>query len=99
MKYRNHSVSDIIKEGLPVSLTLGALACCFSIGVGIPLGFYTSVHKGQWQDYLGSLVALIVICVPGLVIGPILVMFFAVDLHWFPVALWGSPWRAILPTF
>jgi oligopeptide transport system permease protein len=98
MKYRNHSVSDIIKEGLPVSLSLGALAFCFAIGIGIPLGFYTSVHKGQWQDYLGSLVALIVICVPGLVIGPILVMFFAVDFHWFPVALWGSPWRAILPT-
>jgi ABC-type dipeptide/oligopeptide/nickel transport system permease component len=39
-----------------------------------------------------------VICVPGLVIGPILVMFFAIKLRWFPVALWGSPWHAILPT-
>ncbi|HUD49797.1 MAG TPA: ABC transporter permease [Candidatus Baltobacteraceae bacterium] len=97
MKYRNHSVSDIIMEGLPVSLTLGAMAFCFAMGAGIPLGFYTAVHKGQWQDYLGSFLALIVICVPGLVIGPILVMFFAVKLHWFPVALWGSPWRAILP--
>ena len=98
MKYRNHSVTDIIFEGLPVSLTLGALAFCFAMGVGIPLGFFTSVHKGQWEDYLGSFLALVVICVPGLVIGPILVMFFAVKLHWFPVALWGSPWRAILPT-
>jgi oligopeptide transport system permease protein len=25
-------------------------------------------------------------------------MFFAVKLHWFPPALWGSPWRAVLPT-
>jgi oligopeptide transport system permease protein len=98
MKYRNHSVTDIIAEGLPVSLSLGAMAFCFAMGVGIPLGFFTSVHKGQWQDYLGSFLALIVVCVPGLVIGPILVMFFAVKLHWFPVALWGSPWRAILPT-
>ena len=38
------------------------------------------------------------ICVPGLVIGPILIMFFAIKLRWFPVALWGSPWHAILPT-
>jgi oligopeptide transport system permease protein len=98
MKYRNHSVTDIIVEGLPVSLSLGAMAFCFAMGAGIPLGFFTSVHKGQWEDYLGSFLALIVICVPGLVIGPILVMFFAVKLHWFPVALWGSPWRAILPT-
>jgi oligopeptide transport system permease protein len=98
MKYRNHSVTDIIMEGLPVSLSLGAMAFCFAMGAGIPLGFYTSVHKGEWEDYLGSFLALVVICVPGLVIGPILVMFFAVKLHWFPVALWGSPWRAILPT-
>ncbi|HEX3719162.1 MAG TPA: ABC transporter permease [Verrucomicrobiae bacterium] len=98
MKYRNHSVTDIIIEGLPVSLSLGALAFCFAMGTGIPLGFFTSIHKGKWEDYAGSFVALAVICVPGLVIGPILIMCFAVKLHWFPVALWGSPWRVILPT-
>ena len=78
--------------------SLGALAFCFAMGVGIPLGFFTAVHKGRWEDYFGSLLALIVVCVPGLVIGPILVMVFAVKLHWFPVALWASPWHAILPT-
>jgi oligopeptide transport system permease protein len=98
LKYRNHSVSDIIGQGLPVSLTLGAAAFCFALGVGIPLGFFTAARRGRWQDYAGSLAALVVICVPGLVIGPILVMIFAVKLHWFPVALWGSPWHAVLPT-
>jgi oligopeptide transport system permease protein len=98
LKYRNHSVSDIIGQGLPVSLTLGAAASCFALGVGIPLGFFTAARRGRWQDYAGSLAALVVICVPGLVIGPILVMLFAIKLRWFPVALWGSPWHAILPT-
>jgi oligopeptide transport system permease protein len=98
LKYRNHSVSDIIGQGLPVSLTLGAAAFCFALGVGIPLGFFTAARRGRWQDYAGSLAALMVICVPGLVIGPILVMLFAIKLRWFPVALWGSPWHAILPT-
>ncbi len=98
LKYRNHSVSDIIGQGLPVSLTLGAAAFCFALGTGIPLGFYTAARRGRWQDYAGSLGALVVICVPGLVIGPILIMFFAIKLRWFPVALWGSPWHAILPT-
>lgn len=97
MKYRNHSVGDIIAQGLPISLTLGGVAFCFAMGAGIPLGFYTAVHKGRWQDYFGSLLALGVICVPGLVIGPILIMFFAIKLRLFPVALWGSPWHAILP--
>ncbi len=98
LKYRNHSVTDIIAAALPVSLTLGLAAFCFSLGVGLPLGFLTAVHKGAWEDYAGSLAALVVICVPGLVIGPILIMLFAIKLHWFPVALWGSPAQAVLPT-
>jgi oligopeptide transport system permease protein len=98
LKYRNHSVTDVIAAGLPVSLLLGLAAFCFSIGVGIPLGFYTAAHKGAWQDYAGSFAALLVICVPGLVIGPILIMIFAIKLRWFPVGLWGTPWHAILPT-
>src|SRR5262245_1745773 len=34
MKYRTHTVSDLIRQGLPVSLTLGALAFCFALGLG-----------------------------------------------------------------
>jgi oligopeptide transport system permease protein len=98
MKYRNQTVTDVIVEGLPVSLSLGALAFCFAMGVGLPLGFFTAVHKGRWENYVGSFAALLGICVPGLVIGPLLVMVFAIKLRWFPVALWGSPWHAVLPT-
>jgi oligopeptide transport system permease protein len=98
LKYRNRSVTDIIVQALPISLTLGALAFCFAMGTGIPLGFFTAVNKGGWGDYAGSFLALLVICIPGLVIGPILIMLFAIHWRWFPVALWGSPWHAILPT-
>jgi oligopeptide transport system permease protein len=98
MKYRNHSVTDIIAAGLPVSLSLGALAFCLSMGLGLPLGFFTAVHKASWKDYAGSLLAALAICVPSLIVGPILIMVFALKLRWFPVALWGSPWHVILPT-
>jgi oligopeptide transport system permease protein len=98
MKYRNHSVTDIIEAGLPVSLTLGALAFCFALGVGLPLGIFTAARKGRWEDYLGGLAAAVMICVPSLVIGPVLIMLFAIKWRWFPVALWASPWHAILPT-
>src|SRR5437879_6154523 len=36
LKYRTHSLNDIIRQGLPVSLTLGMLAFCFAQGMGIP---------------------------------------------------------------
>src|SRR5438552_581006 len=35
-KYRNHTVNDIIAQGLPISLALGAMAFCFALGVGVP---------------------------------------------------------------
>src|SRR5207247_314412 len=76
----------------------GALACCFATGFGIPLGFFTAVRKGHWPDYAGSLLALLAICIPALVIGPILIMDFAIKWRWFPVAFWGGVWHAVLPT-
>jgi oligopeptide transport system permease protein len=98
LKYRNHTVNDIVLQGLPVSLTLGGLAFAFAIAVGIPLGFYTAVERGKWGDYIGSFFALLAFCIPAFVIGPILVMVFAVKLKWLPVALWESPLHFILPT-
>jgi oligopeptide transport system permease protein len=98
LKYRNHTVNDIIVQGLPISLTLGALAFCFALGLGLPLGFLTAIQKGRWTEHLASLLALLMVSVPALVIGPVLVMLFAIHWKWFPVGLWGSPWHAILPT-
>src|SRR6266511_494825 len=98
LKYRSHRVNDIIAQGLPVSLSLGVMAFCFALGLGIPLGFYTATRQGEGRAFAGSLLALIVICVPALVVGPILVMVFAIQWRWFPVALWESPWHAVLPT-
>jgi len=97
MRYRNHTVNDIIAAGLPVSLTLGALAFAFALGAGIPLGFYTAIRKGRCTDQFGSLLAIMALCVPTFVAGPLLVMIFGVKLRWFPVALWDSPWHTVLP--
>lgn len=98
LKYRNHSVNDIIKQGLPVSLMLGGFAFCFAMGVGIPLGFYTAIRRGQWGDYMGSFFALLAFCIPAFVVGPVLVMLFAMKWKIFPVALWVTPLHFILPT-
>jgi oligopeptide transport system permease protein len=98
LKYRNHSVNDVIRQALPVSMTLGFLAFLFALGLGLPLGFLTAVCRGRWPDHLGNLMALLFVCVPGFVIGPLLLMVFAVHWRIFPVALWDSPAHAVLPT-
>ena len=96
-KYRSHRVSDIIAQALPVSMTLGALAFGFAMGVGLPLGFFTAARRGRWQDYAGSFLAILAVCVPAFVVAPLLILVFAIKLHWLPVALWESPWHMILP--
>lgn len=97
LKYRNHSVADIIRQGLPISLTLGGLAFLFAMGFGIPLGFFTAVRRGSAGDWLGSALALVFLCIPGFVIGPVLILVFALKAGWFPVGLWGTPMHAVLP--
>ena len=98
LKYRNHTVNDIIAQGLPVSMTLGSLAFCFAMGVGLPLGFFTAARRGRWEDYTGSFLAMLVVCVPGFVVAPLLILGFSIKWNLLPVALWESPWHAILPT-
>jgi oligopeptide transport system permease protein len=97
LRYRNHTVNDIIAQGLPVSMTLGLLAFLFAQAVGIPLGFYAALHRGRWGDWLGSFFAVLAICIPGLVVGPLLVLGFAIHWRVFPVGLWESPLHVVLP--
>ncbi|MCX8107836.1 MAG: ABC transporter permease [Verrucomicrobiae bacterium] len=98
LKYRNHTVTDIILQGLPVSLAVGGMAFCLAMGLGIPAGFYGAVKRGSWTDHWIAVLTLVAVCVPGFVIGPILVMVFAVKLRWFPPALWGGLAHAVLPS-
>lgn len=98
LKYRNHTVNDLIAQALPVSITLGSLAFCFALGLGIPWGVWMAVRRGQWADHLLGILSLLGVCLPGFVLGPILVLTLAVRLGWFPVALWESPLHMVLPT-
>ena len=97
LKYRNHTVTDIIAQALPVSASLGAVTFCFAMGLGIPWGILMAARRGQWVDYVWGFLAVLMVCIPGLVLGPLLVLALAVHWQWFPVALWESARHAVLP--
>ena len=96
-KYRSQNITDIIAQALPVSMTLGALAFCFAMAIGLPVGFFTAARRGQWEDFTGNFLAMLAVCVPGFVVGPLLILMFAIKWKLLPVALWGSPLNAVLP--
>ena len=97
LKYRNHTVNDIIVQGLPVSMLLGGLAFGFAMAVGLPVGFFTAARRGRWEDFIGSFLAILVVCVPAFVVAPLLILGFSIKWNLLPVALWESPWHMILP--
>lgn len=97
LKYRNHSVSDVIGQGLPVSLALGLLAFSVALGTGIPAGCWSAIRRGRWDEYAVSFLSLLAVCVPGFVIAPILIILFAIEWRWLPVGAWSTPWHAMLP--
>lgn len=96
-RYRNHSVLDVIAVGLPISFTVGMLAFCFAMGIGIPIGFFSAAKSQHWPGFIGNFLALLTVCVPGLVIGPLLVLALGIKLRLFPVALWESPLHVFMP--
>jgi len=97
LQYRNHTVNDIIAQALPVSMCLGILGFGVALGVGLPVGYWTAARRGRWQDFAGGFFAILMVCIPGLVLAPMLIMLFAIKWRLFPVALWAAPLHAVLP--
>jgi len=92
------TVFELIQTALPVSIQLGFLALIFAISVGIPMGVFAAVNHNRWGDYLCMGLALIGVCIPGFVLGPLLSLQFGLNWGWFPVIGWEEPIDRVLPT-
>ncbi len=96
-KYRNRSVVEILSQTLPVTMTLGGLSFLLAVVGGVWLGTFAAVRHGQKGDTLAMLAALLTISLPSFVIGPVLILLFALWLGWFPVGGWGGWLHLVLP--
>ncbi|MBC7262039.1 MAG: ABC transporter permease [Chloroflexi bacterium] len=95
---RSRRVNDIFRDHLPISAQLGVFAMLIALGIGIPLGILAALKQNSFWDYLGMAVAIFGVSVPGIVLGPLLILIFALTLRWFPVAGWGTPAKMVLPS-
>lgn len=98
-KYPTHTVNDLIAAGLPATLELSLYAILFALIIGLFAGIMASLRTNTLQDYVPMSVAMIGICMPSFVLGPILLLVFGIWLQWLPVAGWGQiPGDKILPS-
>jgi oligopeptide transport system permease protein len=97
-RYANRTVNEIIAEKLPVSLELGLLSLGVALALGLTAGVIAAVKRNTWIDYVASALAMTGICVPTFVMGPLLVLFFAIKLGWFNASGWYSPIDRVLPS-
>ena len=85
LKYKDKSVADIIAEGFPTSLIVGLSAISIALVVGVSLGVMAALRQNKPQDYGVMALALIGVCVPPLVMGPLLSLGLGVELGWLPI--------------
>lgn len=96
-KYPGRSVNEIIAQSFPVSAELGLLALAVSIGCGVPIGVLTAARRGTARDRGSMAITTLGICVPTFVLGPVLILVFALDLGWVQPSGWFQPTDRILP--
>lgn len=85
LSYRtSEPVGRMILERLPATLELSFCAAVFALFVGVPMGVYTGLYPKHWSSRLMQAVSLIGISLPTFVIGILLILVFAVWLHWLP---------------
>ena len=89
-KYASHSVTELMAAGLPATLELSFYAILFALAVGLPIGILAALKRNTFFDYAPMSAAMIGICMPTFVLGPILLLIFGIWLQWLPVAGWNQ---------
>jgi oligopeptide transport system permease protein len=98
-QYRSTSVNQLIAAGFPVDLAVGGAAICIALLLGGTIGCVAALRRDSFWDHLTMGIAVLGISVPLFVIAPLLILIFAVWLHWLPPGDWvpGSPSHLVLP--
>jgi oligopeptide transport system permease protein len=97
-KYLDRGVNEIIRDTLPTSALLGALAIAFALAVSLPVGLFAAYYRGSLFDRCLMMWAALGISVPHFILGAVLIWALALQLNWFQAGRWDVFSSAILPT-
>jgi oligopeptide transport system permease protein len=98
-RYRDYTVSELIGNAFPLSLTLGGMAMMLAMIIGITAGSFAALRRNSLVDRLMMALSMTGISIPVFVIAPVLVLLFAVKLQWLPAGWSGNEGgaRFVLP--
>ncbi len=97
-KYPTRTVNEIIADKLPVSIELGLWSLGVALCIGLPLGVIAAVRRNTWIDYACSSASMVGICIPTYVMGPLLILVFAIHFGMFNASGWYGPIDRVLPS-
>ena len=98
-RYADWSVNDLVANALPVSAAIGGGSLVLSLIIGVGLGIVAALKQNSVADHLVMLIGNVGSAVPSFVIGPVLIIVFAILLKWLPAGGWNNfePRFMILP--
>ena len=89
-RYADWSVNDLVLRALPVSLTIGGVSMLLAILIGVGLGIAAALHRNSIADYALMLASNAGNAFPSFVLGPVLILVFAILLKWLPAGGWND---------
>ena len=89
-RYADWSVNDLVANAMPVSLAIGGGSMLISLVIGVGLGIVAARRQNSVVDHGVMLIGNIGCAFPSFVIGPVLIMVFAIWLKWLPAGGWDS---------
>jgi oligopeptide transport system permease protein len=98
-RYADWSVNDLVASALPVSLSIGGISMLLSVFIGVGLGIAAALRQNSMVDYGVMFLGNMGSAVPSFVLGPLLIIVFAIGLKWLPAGGWHDfGWRfMVLP--
>ncbi|GAB2196709.1 ABC transporter permease [Sessilibacter sp. MAH4] len=98
-KYPGRSVNELIGAGFPITAELGIYAILVALAIGGCAGVLSALKPNSTRDYVSMSAAMIGICMPAFLLGPLLILIFGIWLEWLPVSGWGDlPGDKVLPS-
>ena len=98
-RYEDWSVNDLVAKALPISATIGGGSLLIAILIGVGLGTMAALRQNSLADYLTMMISSVGSVFPSFVIGPLLILVFALWLGLAPAGGWDNfaPRYMVLP--